>query len=84
MRSNQKGFVPVLVIIVVAVLAAAGYFMFVQKEKLFKSPNQEISQSVGQIDNNSGLDTASNDLDGTDMNQFDSQLDQISSDASSF
>lgn len=84
MKNNQKGFIPLLVALVVVILAVAGYLMFVQKENLFKNLDQQTSQNIGQINNNSDLDAVSKDLDSTDMSQLDSQLNQVSSDAASF
>ena len=82
MNKNQKGFAPILIIAISAVVAIAGYFVLSQKGKYTASPSSNGSYPA--IQGSSDLNTAANDLDNTDTNQVDTELDQLGSDASSF
>ncbi len=82
MNKNQKGFAPLLIIAVIAIVAIAGYFFLTQKGNYTATPSGTGSSSA--IQNSSDLDTAANDLDNTDTNQVDTELNQINSDASAF
>ena len=95
MKNNQKGFAPILILAIVAVVAVAGYFLFVKGGNLATNPSstantqyqqqyQQANQNVPAVQNSSDLNTAANDLDNTDTGQVDTQLNQLSSDASAF
>lgn len=76
MRSNQKGFsLALILIIIVSVLGAL--FLLVKKGII---PQQ--TANVPTIQNTSGLDSASKDLDNTNLNQIDPGLTQLNSDTS--
>ncbi len=83
MNKNQKGFAPILIIAIIAVVAVAGYFFLSQKGK-YATTTPSSNGSYSAIQNSSDLDTAANDLDNTDINQADTELNQLNSDASSF
>lgn len=84
MKNNQKGFAPILIIAIIAVVAVAGYFLFVQRKNIATTPSNTASTQYQKIQNNNDLNTVANDLDNTDTGQIDTQLNQLSSDSSSF
>ncbi|MCX6725942.1 MAG: hypothetical protein NT052_01315 [Candidatus Shapirobacteria bacterium] len=95
MKNNQKGFTLILIIAIIFFAAVAGYFFFVQRGNITTTPSntantqyqqqyQQANQNVPAIQTNSDLNTAANDLDNTDTSQIDTQLNQLSSDASTF
>ncbi len=78
---NQKGFSPLLIIVLVlAAIAAVTLFLSSQR----RLETQQLSQNTPSINNTSDLNTTSTDLDNTDMGQFDSDLNQLKVDASAF
>lgn len=74
-----------LLILVVVVLAALLGFWFYMNDgfKTLKSTPQE-STMAPPVENKSDLDSASKDMDETDLNQLNVELELISSDSSSF
>ncbi|MBI3397377.1 hypothetical protein HY045_02785 [Candidatus Woesebacteria bacterium] len=89
MKTNQKGFAAVLIIVaVVAVIAVAAVFLLTQKgaglSTFVGTGTQKTAQNVPAINNPSGLDTASSNLDNADTAQLDKELNQLNTDTSSF
>lgn len=85
MKNNQKGFAPILIIAIIAVVAVVGYFLFVQRGNIATAPSSNTASTQYQkIQNDNDLNTASSDLDNIDTSQIDTQLNQLSSDTSSF
>lgn len=84
MKNNQKGFAPILIVAIIAIVAIAGYFLFVQRGNIATTPSNTASTQYQKIQNDSDLNTAASDLDNTDTSQIDTQLNQLSSDASTF
>lgn len=86
MNKNQKGFAPILTLVVIAVVAIAGYLFFAGTTANTPSQqqNQQANQNVPAIQNSSDLNTAANDLDNIDTGQIDTELNQLNSDASTF
>ncbi|MBI3385570.1 hypothetical protein HY031_00630 [Candidatus Gottesmanbacteria bacterium] len=82
MKKNQKGFTPILIIAIIAIVAVAGYFFLTKKGTYIATPSGNGSSTA--IQNSSGLNNAENDLDNADINQVDTELNQLSSDTSSF
>ena len=76
---KQKGFSPILAIVIIVLLAIAGYFWYIQN---YKSPSSNDGYSA--IQNSSDLANAENDLDSVDVSQVDTELNQLDSDASTF
>ncbi len=95
---NQKGFAQVLVIAVVLLIALIAIFYFVKNQggnplsnPLTQTSNQSAQEttvtnqaSVPAINSPQDLTTASNDLDSTDINGLNTQLNQNDTDASNF
>lgn len=69
-----------LVLIIIVVVLAFWFFM----KSGYKLPSQTAQNTTPAIQDKSGLDSASKQLDGTDLNQMDSGLNQLSSDSASF
>ncbi|KKQ66969.1 MAG: hypothetical protein US86_C0002G0086 [Candidatus Daviesbacteria bacterium GW2011_GWA2_38_24] len=83
MNKNQKGFSLIFIIVFIAVVVVAGYFLLAPKKgKYTATPSGNRSSST--IQSSSDLDTAANDLDNTDTSQVDTELNQLSSDTSAF
>lgn len=84
MRKNQKGLSSTLLIIaVVVVIVVAGMIFF--KKLNDTGPNQQIPQSrQSSMQNSNDLNAASADLDKTDLNSLDNELNLVDSDASTF
>lgn len=82
MNTNQKDSTLVLMIAIIAVVAIAGYFLFTKNGKSTITTSTNQSYSAIQSDND--LNKASSDLDNTDTTQVNSELNQLSSDASTF
>lgn len=75
MKRKQKGFSPILAIIVVAI-AVVVVVVFLS--------TQQTTQSVPVIQNASDLNTAASELDNTDSDELDRELNQLDADASTF
>ncbi len=69
-----------LVLIIIVVLAFLSFWWLMKNG--YKFPQQ--TANVPGIQNTSDLDTASKDLDGTNLNDMDSGISQLNSDSSSF
>lgn len=82
MNKNQKGFAPILILAVITIVAVAGYFLFTKNGKY--TTTTTTNQSYSAIQSDSDLSKASNDLDGSDTTQVDTELNQLSADASAF
>ena len=78
-KTNQKGFAAILIIIIVLVIVAVvAIFLPTQKG------TQQTTQNVPAIQSADDLNTVTSDLDNTDMNQFDEELNQLDADSSEF
>ena len=95
MNKNQKGFAPILILAVIAIITVAGYFFFVQRGNIATTPSntantqyqqqyQQANQNVPAIQSSGDLNTAANDLDNTDIGQVNTELNQLGSDVSAF
>lgn len=86
MNKNQKGFAPILTLVVIAIVAVASYLFFAgtTANAPYQQQNQQANQNVPAIQNSGDLNTAANDLDNTDTGQIDTELNQLNSDASTF
>ena len=87
---NQKGFSSVIIIVIVVILIAIGVFMAVKRVTSLNTYNkggQQVTQTqpaTSAIQNSSDLDAAAADLDKTDIDGMDTELNQIDADASTF
>ncbi len=83
-RRNQKGLSLILaVIIVVVVVIVVAVFLSTQKGGL-PTGTQQTSQNIPAIQDAGGLNSAASELDNTDLNAVDKELNQLDSDASTF
>lgn len=82
MNKNQKGSTAILILVAIAVVAVIAYFLLTQKGKVTTVPT--TGQNYPAIQSNSDLNKAASNLDSTDTKEMDSQLNQLSSDSSSF
>ena len=79
MKNERGNTVLVLIMIILLIVLAFWYFM----KNGYKVPNP-IGKGTPTVQNASDLDTASAQLDNTDLNQMDPEMTQLSSDSSSF
>ena len=81
--NKQKGNSLLIVIVVVALaVVAVVWFLKNNYKGLAERTPQETSAPA--ITNKAELNTASSDLDGTDVNSMDKELDQLNTDSLSF
>lgn len=84
MKRNQKGLSPILAVIIVAVVVIiVAVFLSTQKGGL-PTGAQQTTQNVPVIQDASGLNTVASELDNTDLNAVDKELNQLDSDTSTF
>ena len=84
MKRSQKGLSPILVIIaVVIVIVAVVVFLSTQKGGLPTGTGQ-TSQNIPAIQDANGLNTVTSELDNTDLNAVDKELNQLDTDNSTF
>lgn len=81
MKKQTGNTLIILVIIVLVALLGFWFFMKGSYKGLQQTPQKTEAPAV---ENKSDLDSASKDLDGTNLNQMDLELNLISSDSSSF
>ncbi|KKS13790.1 MAG: hypothetical protein UU67_C0016G0003 [Candidatus Daviesbacteria bacterium GW2011_GWB1_41_5] len=87
---NQKGFSTIVIVIaIVAVLVALGFYLVSQKDtNLYNKGGQQVTQTqqpaTSAIQNSSDLDATATDLDNTNVDEVDNELNQIDADASTF
>lgn len=81
---HQKGNALLVVLIIVIVLVAAWYFLFFNKSGAAIYPAGTASPSPAGYNTVNDLDQASSQLDGTNLNQMDTGLNQVAADSSSF
>lgn len=85
---NQKGFSPIIAVVIVGVVVAIiALFLTTQKRGLptfEKTGTQQTTQNVPAIQDAGGLDNVASDLDNTDLNAIDKELNQLDSDTSTF
>lgn len=86
--TKQKGFSPAAVIAAVgAAVVIVVLFLLTQKGGLFTpegTETQQTTQNAPAIQNVDDLDTTTSELDSTNLDEVDKELDQISADASEF
>ena len=82
---NQKGNTILTVLIIAAIVLVGGY-LFYQRGTMPSNnqPSQQLQQQSNAIQNDSELMSASGDLDSTNVDSMDNQLNQNTTDASSF
>lgn len=84
MKRNKRGLSPILAAIIVAVVViVVAVFLSIQKGGL-PTGTQQTSQNIPAIQDTGGLNTVTSELDDTDLNAVDKELDQIGADASEF
>ena len=83
MKRNQRGSSLILAIVAVVIVVAAAVFFLTQKGSL-PIGTQQTNQNVPVIQDANGLNTISSELDNTDLNAVDKELNQLDSDASTF
>lgn len=88
---NKKGFSQVIIIAIVAILITIGVFMAVRKSTSLNTDNkggQQVTQTqqpkVAAIQNSSDLDATAAELDNTNVDEVDTELNQMDADASTF
>jgi len=84
--NRQKGFSPVLVIIVIAIVVGALFFLNQKKTMPVSETTgtQQTAQSGPAIQNDNDLMAASSDLDKSDTSSMESELTQLNTDTSGF
>ena len=82
---NQKGNT-MLIVLVIAVIVLIGGYLFYKGGTMSSNnqPSQQVQQQSNVIQNDSELMSASGDLDNTNVDSMDSQLNQNTTEASSF
>lgn len=88
---NKKGFSQVIIIAIVAILIAIGVAMAVKKGtnlNIYDKQGPQVTQTqqpqASPIQNSSDLNVTLADLDNTDVDGIDAELNQIDADASTF
>lgn len=82
MKNTQRGYSPLLVIIVVAALALAGYSLYTAKGKFISPQPLQADQNLPAIQNDSNLQTVESDLDKINTTELDTELNRLNSDTS--
>ncbi len=74
-----------LIVLVIAVIVLVGGYLFYKGTMPSgNQPSQQAQQQSNAIQNDSGLMSASSDLDSTNVDSMDNELNQNTTDASSF
>ena len=82
---NQKGNTMLIVLVITAIVLVGGYLFYKGGAmSLNNQPSSQVQQQSNAIQNDSGLMSASGDLDNTNVDSMDSQLNQNTTEASSF
>ena len=88
---NKKGFSTIVIIAIVAILIAIGVVMAVKKGanlNIYNKQGPQVTQTqqpqASPIQNSSDLNVTLADLDNTDLDGIDAELNQIDADASIF
>lgn len=84
MKRNKKGLSPILAVVIVAVVVIATVVFFSTQKGGLPTGTQQTSQNVPVIQDAGGLNTVASELDNTDLNAVDKELNQLDSDASTF
>lgn len=84
MKRNQKGLSSILAIIVVAVVVIVVAVFFSTQKGSLPTETKQTSQNISAIQDTSGLNSAASELDNTDLNAVDKELNQLDSDTSTF
>jgi len=88
MKRNKKGLSPILVIVIIAVLVVAVVVLLSTRKGGWsgfeKTGTQQTTQNVPAIQNANDLNTTASELDNTDLNAVDKELNQLDSDALKF
>jgi len=79
---NQKGNTMLIILVIAAIVLVGGYLFY--KGGIMPSGNQPSQQQSNAIQNDNELMSASSDLDNTNVDSMDNQLNQNTTDASSF
>lgn len=84
MKRNQKGLslIPTVIIVAIVVVVVA-VFLSTQKGGL-PIGTPQTSQNIPAIQDASGLNRVASELDNTDLNAVDKELDQLNTDTSTF
>lgn len=86
----QKGQVWLIIVLILVLLAVGWYFLIYNKGAATggiyqtTAPVATTNPSPAGYQNSKDLDTASSQLDGTNLNQMDSGINQVTQDSSSF
>ena len=83
MKENQKRMSLVLAGIAAMAVVAVAVFFWVQKRGL-PTGTQQTTQNVQVIQDAGGLNSVASELDETDLNAVDQELNQLDSEASAF
>lgn len=86
MKKTQKGLSPILAVIIVGIVVIAAVVFFSTQKGGLPTPTgiQKTSQNIPTIQDTSGLNTVASELDNTDLNAVDKELNQLDSDTSTF
>ena len=88
MKREQKGFISTLLIITIGVVVVIIVLFLSTGKGNVPAPGKtdtlQTTQNVPAIQDTSGLDTATSELDNTDLNAVDKELDQLDAETSTF
>lgn len=86
--SKQKGLSPRIAIIAVGVVVVIIALLLSAQKGSLPTPErigtQQTTQNVPVIQDANGLNAVASELDNTDLNEFDKELNQLEADASTF
>jgi len=81
---KQKGISSTMIIAAAVFIIVVLVFLFLPKRSAPPTETQQPSRATSEIQNGNDLNTAMSELDNTNVDEIDTQLNQIRSDASSF
>ncbi len=84
MRKKQKGFSLILAIAAVAIVVVVAVVFFSTQKRGLPTGTQQTTQSVPAIQDISGLNAVASELDSTNVDEIDTELNQLDTDASTF
>lgn len=88
MKRKQNGFISMPLIIAIGVIVVIVIFFLLTGKGSVPVPEKivtpQITQNVPAIQDTSGLNTAATELDNTDLNAVDKELDQLDAETSTF
>lgn len=84
MKKNQKGLSLILAVIAVAIVVIVAMVFFLTQKGSLSTGIQPTSQNVPAIQDTDGLNNTASELDNTNLDEMDAELNRLDSDTSTF